>query len=116
MLTSSVLIKYPKWFRQHASKQIPETCSGHLYRGQLKQLNSSQTRDSRDDFTDVRSDLNLCFGFLTFADRQEEVWISRMKLELVDGVSVTDVVLDVKTKSQYTFTKLNSPNFLQRLH
>lgn len=38
--------------------------------------------------------------FLTFADRQEEVGVPRVKLELVDGVSMTDVVLQVKTRGQ----------------
>lgn len=38
------------------------------------------------------------FGFFTFADRQEEIWIPRVKLELVDGISMTYIMLDLTKK------------------
>lgn len=33
--------------------------------------------------------------FFTFADRQKEIWIPRMKLELIDGIPMTYVMLDL---------------------
>lgn len=34
------------------------------------------------------------FEHLTFADRQQEIWVPWMKFELIDGISMSYIVLD----------------------
>lgn len=73
-------------------KQRQET-GGGVTRGELSRYSSLCLTQS------LQGKLVLITSvFLTFADRQEEVWIPRVKLELVDGISMTDVVLQVKTR------------------
>lgn len=38
----------------------------------------------------------------TFADRQQQVWIPGVKLQLIDGISMTNIVLQPETNLIYS--------------